>query len=392
MVEPGITDSDLVEPVRRILHSNTATIEKWQRSELSYVAVNPVSGGVHRVAGIARDMGRPIPWCLVLKVIHLPSGGTILGPSEDLSSYNYWKREALAYQSGFLENLPGGLAAPQCYGISEQPDGSIWLWLEVITEAFDSRWPTGQYEQAARTLGAFNGVYLKDRSIPAYSWVSRHMLRGWVAALERIASSHLDFLQASETWQLPIMQETFAVPGAVPLTRLWAERKDILDALDELPQVLCHHDAYRANLIARESFGGRIETVAIDWSFLGVGPIGQDVAQLIAGSLEFFGIEAEQTRYLEKLCLDAYIGGLRAAGWTGDVLTVRFAYAATVALRSAFSFVYLLQRALRPSESALLARSRRRPIEVIMRQAATATAYGVQMADEAHQLLYLHMN
>ena len=74
----------------------------------------------------------------------------------------YWRREALAYQSGMLADLPDFVRAPGCYGVSEQADGA-WIWLENIVEAAGPTWTLEHFQQAARHLGRF-GRGLPGRS------------------------------------------------------------------------------------------------------------------------------------------------------------------------------------------------------------------------------------
>ena len=61
------------------------------------------------------------------------------------------------------------------------------------------------------------------------------------------------------------------------LLRMWAQRKQFLDALDRLPETLCHFDAFRRNLFARRTPDGLGRTVVIDWAFVGIGAVGQDI-------------------------------------------------------------------------------------------------------------------
>jgi hypothetical protein len=69
--------------------------------------------------------------------------------------------------------------------------------------------------------------------------------------------------------------------------RLWREHAAWLDALDRLPQTLCHNAVFRRNLFARQAADGQPETVAIDWAFVGTGAVGQDLDPLVTGTLEF---------------------------------------------------------------------------------------------------------
>src|SRR5207237_402832 len=95
----------------------------------------------------------------------------------------YGKREALAYASGLLDDLPGGIAAPRCFAVEERTDESCWLWLEEVGDRHGSRWPLSQYARAARALGRFNGAYLAGRALPAYPWLGPpRALRGLLQA------------------------------------------------------------------------------------------------------------------------------------------------------------------------------------------------------------------
>jgi len=57
------------------------------------------------------------------------------------------------------------------------------------------------------------------------------------------------------------------------LLLLWAHRQELLDALDRLPQVLSHNDAFRRNLFLKSE-----RLLAVDWAFLGPGPVGAELA------------------------------------------------------------------------------------------------------------------
>src|SRR5207248_11198117 len=63
---------------RQALGSETAELADWHARRLAYSEVNPVSGGLYRLAGTARDGGTSVPWSLVLKVVRAPAGGARL--------------------------------------------------------------------------------------------------------------------------------------------------------------------------------------------------------------------------------------------------------------------------------------------------------------------------
>jgi hypothetical protein len=112
--------------VQGALNSDTVELASWDCEQLP----GGVGAGtaVHRFAGQARDQGQAVSWSLILKVLHPQVYG------DDLSAWNYYRREADAYQSGWLDDLPGGLAAPRSFGTAEHPDGTCWIWLEDVTD------------------------------------------------------------------------------------------------------------------------------------------------------------------------------------------------------------------------------------------------------------------
>jgi hypothetical protein len=74
--------------------------------------INSVTGGLFRVSGEAEGAGRTIPWSLIVKVTH--ASPTAPDAPEH---WNYWKREALAYQSGIPYGLASaGMTAPRVSG------------------------------------------------------------------------------------------------------------------------------------------------------------------------------------------------------------------------------------------------------------------------------------
>jgi hypothetical protein len=94
-----------------------------------------VNLGVHRWTGSARYRGQDVPWAAVLKIVD--------GSQDDGAdgSWDYWRREASAYESGLLADLPGGLSAPRFLGLEERSDGTLWLWLESVSMEDDPIWP-----------------------------------------------------------------------------------------------------------------------------------------------------------------------------------------------------------------------------------------------------------
>src|SRR6266550_7838098 len=140
--------------------------------------------------------------------------------------------------------------------------------------------------RSALHLGRFNGAYGADRPIPDVPFLSRAYLRGWT---NWVPWSGL--VSSDATWSDPLVASAFPVPPVERLERLRSMVAPLCDRLEALPQTLSHLDAWRANLIATRSSSGDERTVAVDWSFVGTAPAGQEVAILVGGS--HFWLDAE---------------------------------------------------------------------------------------------------
>lgn len=305
----------LTSLVQKILDRPALQVSNWK--------VQQLHGGVEwdsavfRFQGEATDGTENIPWSLILKTI-LPAK-----KSADPAGIWYWKREALAYQSGFLHHLPGGnLTAPTCYEISERPDGSMWLWMEEVKDDIPCPWSIEQYAVVARNLGQFNGAYLTGQSLPSEPWITRNWLRKYVEN----AAPMIEFVRRKPNH--PTVMHMFPGDTVAQVLAVWEKRAKILEVLENLPQVFCHQDAFRRNLFAR---GGR--TVAIDWGYMGIAPVGAELVALVAASLGFFEIPTDKVMELDRLCFEGYLQGLGDAGWKGDPKLVRTGYALSLMLR-----------------------------------------------------------
>jgi len=125
------------------------------------------------------------------------------------------------------------------------------------------------------------------------------------------------------------------------LLLLWAHRQELLDALDRLPQVLSHNDAFRRNLFLKSE-----RLLAVDWAFLGPGPVGAELAPLVTASVAFLGMARDRWRDLEQTAVEAYLRGLDDSGWRGAPDQPRFGFAASSALRYGPGCVRLVLPAL----------------------------------------------
>jgi hypothetical protein len=170
--------------------------------------------------------------------------------------------------------------------------------------------------------------------------------------------------------------------------RLWEERGVYLDALDRLPQTLCHFDIFRRNLFARRTADGDYESVAIDWAFAGKGALGEELVPLVLGSVMFFEVGLDQAQALEEIAFESYLKGLRDAGWRGDPRQVRLGYAAAASLWYRFNDIgRWLAVALDENLHPMVLHTMGRPIGEVYDHAAQVGCFSDRLADEARDLI-----
>ena len=333
-----IDDATLASMVQRALDRNTVEVTNWDVQQIHGGWGHGSAGGsgIHRVSGQGRDGAELVEWSLILKVLHPPADQ---GQPTD---FTYWRREADAYQSGLLDDLPGGLAAPRCFGVVDQPDGECRIWMEDVTDDIGPQWPLEHYGVVARHLGQFNGAYLTGQQpVPSYPWL-RH--KSWLRA--NVARRAPDLTQVYDALDNPLVRRAYPPDVLDSLSRRWAKgvqhQDQFLCKLDRLPQTLCHSDAFRLNLFARRAPDGLEQTVAIDWAVVGIGWIGREIDMLTSSTLLFREVDYSDAKELDRIVFKGYLDGLRDAGWRGDPRQVRFGQVAHSAMPSIGMLRFLL--------------------------------------------------
>lgn len=312
-------DQTILDPlVQQAIGRPIVAVVDW-----SYHPVHDGGGegtSVYRFLGNASDAQTSVPWSLILKILAPPRAG-------GASDWNYWKREVHAYQSGLLQTLSRAIAIPQCFAMSEQSDGLVWLWLEDISQNPTQSWSLDDYLAVAYQLGEFNSVYLVQQPFPDAPWLSHDWLRGFV---EENAEA---VVQLQQSLDHPWVRRVFPRPAADALLDTWRTREYYFSILETLPHTLCHLDAFRRNVLLRSRSDGTREPVAIDWAFMGHAALGEELVPLIVGSVLFMELGVQAALDLEEQVLAQYIAGLQAGGWQGEPRQVRLGYAAAGALR-----------------------------------------------------------
>jgi hypothetical protein len=313
-------DSTLLTPlVRKSLDDARLVVSNWHYDSVRGGAGGGLGGTfIYRFSGGADLQHTTVSWSLILKIVHAR-------PSEEPTSTHYWKREAELYRSDLVVDLPGHLRAAKCFAVEEYPDEACWIWQEDVQDAVGQTWDMEHYGLTARHLGQFNGAYLRNRPIPAASWLATGWLRKIAQATEPVIPKILELLNYAP------MKQALPQDAERQFMRFWDERERFLDGLDKLPQTFCHQDPVRRNLFIRRTSDGDYETIAIDWAFVGRAAVGMDIAVPLIINLAFWEVDIAQARALASSLYEGYLNGLADAGWTGDPDIIRLGFAASVA-------------------------------------------------------------
>ncbi len=374
-------DRTLLTPlVRRMLQQETISVVDWIYEPVSggFSQATGHSHGIYRFRGTVRMQDTSTnSWSLILKATQRPSALEQEVPTHS----EYWKREAFAYQSGLLDALPGGIRAPHCFGVVEYPPSEWWIWLEDIPVTTDTAWQFDDYGVAARHLGQFNGAYFVGHPLPIYPWLSTGRVRDWLAWTEPVIP---DLRTLSHH---PLARRWLNDENVERILSLWADRESLLAARERLPRCLCHHDAFRRNLILHAPRSSRDQTIAIDWAFVGTGVIGEELVPLVTISLDFLEVAMSQAKELDAAVFAGYLGGLADAGWQGDARQVRLGYTATAALFMGLGAVGPWLSSILADEGQGFANVVGYPIEHILDQYALLQGYLLDLGDEARELI-----
>jgi hypothetical protein len=372
--------------VRAATDRPDAELRGWRAARLGHGA-RRAAGGVYRISGTALDGVAEVPWSIILKLV-VPGDRShyATGDESDPRNMHYWAREPLAFATGLLDDLPG-IAAPRCFRVDEEP-GSYWLWLEDVREAGPARWPLERYGTAARHLGVFTGAFSSHRPAPTQEWLSS----GYVPYLRDLPPPAPDDLMDPAVWDHPAVRRLFPRPLVERVASTVVLVPRLLDALAALPEVLCHNDPFRRNLIAAAGPDARERTIAIDWEYLGAGAAGVDAGILTTATLLFGEFDGTRAAELDALVFAHFLDGLRSTGWRGDPAAVRLAYVAIGVLREG---VQPLRRAIRcvtsddPEYRASIERWQGMPVDRAVEQFAGFGMFMLDLAREAEELLEL---
>lgn len=228
--------------------------------------------------------------------------------ADDPRHWNYWRREACVYEEGLAAIwAPEGITAPPVVGITSTGE-SVDLWLQWVAGTPGEDWDLSDYELAARRLGAGQGR-LALASRPERPFTSRRFLRDYSS--EKPVAWGL--LESDEAWGHPLVRRACPTGLREATTRLHASRERLYSIAERAPRTLCHLDFWTKNLIRRDD-----QICLLDWAMVGDGALGEDIGNLIPDAVFDHFVPAARLPELEGAVFEAYLDGLRSAGWSGD--------------------------------------------------------------------------
>ena len=335
----ALTREDLAEVVRGALHDEGAWPVAWQSERLDWAAINPTTSGLFRFTGTANgSANRDIPWMAVLKVVTaVDLSGTPLetGYSREQGDWNYWKREFLVYSSGVTSAYRHPLVPVRCLHTVERRADEVWLWLEALEGAQPQKpWSVSELAGAAYDVGAFGaqGVDLVS-ALSDTPWVARSWLRGWVQTGFAMGARHA--AEHGACWTSSRLAGSVDAYTASRYRDVVAGADSLLETLATLPTTVAHHDLQGSNLFRGQNASGEPETIAIDWSFLGISPVGADLGHHVGSGMIQWQVAPADLAAHRTASTEAYLRGLRSFGWNGDPRRTSAAAAATAGLQVA---------------------------------------------------------
>ncbi len=363
-----IDTATLTPLVQKSLKSEDLQILNWQVDQLGGGAGNPVSFGLFRYSGLGRCKNEERNWSIILKIIQSPAnvGSVNMGEGDDVSHWNYWKREPLVYQSGFLGTLPEGLSAPQLIHVNELPGNIIFLWLEDIIEDQTLVWTIEQYSLIARHLGRLNGSFVERENQSRYPWLSLDRNRSWISLMSWEVFP----------WDHSKARKRYRSAEINSFKKLLIENDRFLAKLEQIPQTISHGDTYPTNFKIRKMKDGQNHTFALDWALMGISPIGDDLGQFVFGAIN--NLKTVDPLDVDRLLFENYLYGLEDVGCHLDRNIVRFGYTASAALRVGLFQIFLLKGEI--ETNGLIA-------ENSIRQTTNVICFEEMMAEEAFYLI-----
>lgn len=204
-------------------------------------------------------------------------------------------RELQFYESELPGSLPAQFQAARALRVSHD---NLTLWLEDLGPHIPPKWTLEALTQVAAHLAHLHHTYWN--SPPTFEWLEPAPVQAQFHLRDRAAEN---LLVASGD---PRFQAAFAPEQFRLLLTLMDRLDDLAARRAALANTLCHQDCWSGNVcLAPDS-----STIAWDWSHVGAGSPGDDLALLTYATTAFGPWPLDQYNTLVDAVLDAYLGAL----------------------------------------------------------------------------------
>jgi len=293
----GAVDDPLAVPVEKPVFTEITTSHNDARTI-----------GIVKTSGRASVSDRQVPWSSVLKIVD-PNAEY----DRQNSSASSLEIERNIYELGLFNDSEVPFRAARCY-VSETHEGDIrTLWLEDLSDQPQPPWDLKHFVETAGNLGQFNAHFGEYRSQLPFDIGEAEYIRRWASQPFEHQAAELGESQHSELVRAAYPETP--IESAMELATL---SRRLFDTAPTVPHSLAFGDCHSRNLFPTKS-----GTVGIDWTGVSFSPTGSDIGVLIGSAMSFTVQEAVMVANSENDIYEAYISGLRAEGWNGDLKGIR---------------------------------------------------------------------
>ncbi|MEM7077020.1 MAG: phosphotransferase [Pseudomonadota bacterium] len=225
--------------------------------------------------------------------------------SDDQRHWNFWRREALVYNSEIDSLLSSsGVRLPQLFACTQQ-SRRIVLTLEDVQGRTGSTLSDADFEVMAYAW-ALGQAALSKHPHAWQHFASRRFLRTYSGS----KPVNFALLDEDAAWAHPLLAEAWPRGLREDLGFLYAYRESLYAILERAARIPCHLDLWPNNMFIDPD--GQL--VLIDWGFFGLGAWGEDIGNFLPDAVFDGFVDAAHLDVLAERLLAAYHLGLRDAG------------------------------------------------------------------------------
>lgn len=256
-------------------------------------------------------------------------------PKFDQVRLRHWPREYLVYKSNITDISGMLFRFPKLYYyLHNSKMHRVHLYIEDIASDSKILDSIESQRRRARALGEFAGLVSADQLQSLFGKSFAAMYRHFSFPFQELVKL-LDRAEGLGHDVKSARQSAF---------RACAENLEsrVTGVLSQQSQVACHGDAYGGNLPLSEE--GQV--VLIDIGGISLGPVGADLAEGLWKNWGTRNIPISKLEEIEKLSLDAYVEGFRAAGGRVSKQEVQSTASAMLVSRGLAGAMSRLERSL----------------------------------------------